>query len=309
MARRTVALTGATGFFGRHLAEGLVAAGWRVRALVRPGRSPGPGIETVTGDLDDVAALDRLVAGADAVMHAAAAVAARRPADFAAVNVEGTARLLDRARRHAPAAHVVLVSSLTAREPGLSAYAASKALAEERARGLVVPERLLIVRPPALYGPFDRATLVVFRSAGLPLTPLLGRGVERIALLHAADAASAVLDLLDRRAGGEFALADGRPSGYGMREIFVEAARAQGRRVRFVPIPTPLFAAAGRLCGGLGDVLRRPMLLTSDKVREMLHEDWSVDPAAMPPGLGARARGIREGFAQTVAWYRQAGWL
>ena len=83
---RLVAVTGATGFVGPHLVAALARRGWKIRLLVRRW-SPLPslaGVEAdlVLGDLSDEAALKRLVAGADTVIHAAGLIKARQPSGF-----------------------------------------------------------------------------------------------------------------------------------------------------------------------------------------------------------------------------------
>src|SRR5690349_20385301 len=83
---RTVAVTGVTGFVGPHLVAALARRGFRLRLLVRRW-SPLPSLEGVAaemvlGDLLDETALKRLVEGADAVVHAAGLIKARRPGDF-----------------------------------------------------------------------------------------------------------------------------------------------------------------------------------------------------------------------------------
>ena len=83
----------------------------------------------------DEAALRRLVDGADAVIHAAGLIKARRPSDFMTVNRDGTALL----SALAPEAPFLLLSSLAAREPQLSPYAASKRAAEEVVAGRTGP--------------------------------------------------------------------------------------------------------------------------------------------------------------------------
>ena len=117
---KIVAVTGATGFVGPHLVAALARHGWTPRLLVRrlsPVPSfPGTTIELVLGDLEDEAALSRLVDGADAVVHAAGLIKARHTADFLRVNRDGTARL-----SAASAGKLfLLLSSLAAREPRLS---------------------------------------------------------------------------------------------------------------------------------------------------------------------------------------------
>ena len=95
-AGRVVAVTGATGFLGRHAVAELAARGWQVRALVRSQpihplwKDLEP--EIVLGALGDTGALRRLVTGADAVLHIAGLIKARDEAEFMAVNRDGTAR-------------------------------------------------------------------------------------------------------------------------------------------------------------------------------------------------------------------------
>ncbi|HZY52217.1 MAG TPA: NAD-dependent epimerase/dehydratase family protein, partial [Reyranella sp.] len=123
---KVAAITGATGFVGPHLVAALARHGWTFRLLMRrwtPLPSlPGVAAEIVWGDLSDEASLKRLVAGADAVVHAAGLIKARRPIEFDQVNRDGTARL----SALAPDVPFLLLSSLAAREPQLSPYAASK---------------------------------------------------------------------------------------------------------------------------------------------------------------------------------------
>ncbi len=99
------AITGATGFVGGVLARQLRDAGHEVRALVRdPARAAaltGRGVELVPGDLDDAAALDRLVDGVDGLFHVAGwyKLGQRDPSVGDRVNVEGTRNVLAAAQR------------------------------------------------------------------------------------------------------------------------------------------------------------------------------------------------------------------
>ena len=90
---RLVAVTGATGFIGRALVSRLLDEGWRVRLLARrlPDFLPASSdaLQIVPGDLADRTALDRLVAGVDAVAHLAGAIKARSAAEFMATNRDG----------------------------------------------------------------------------------------------------------------------------------------------------------------------------------------------------------------------------
>src|SRR5690348_9339935 len=98
-----IAVTGATGFVGRHVAATLVGRGHRVRALARRPEQArqllgGGALEVVPGDLADATTLATLVHGCDAVIHLVGIIAEAGPATFDAVHVEGTRRVLAAAR-------------------------------------------------------------------------------------------------------------------------------------------------------------------------------------------------------------------
>lgn len=253
------------------------------------------------GDLDDVAALERLCDGADVVIHAAGLVKARTTTEMRRVNVEGSRRLADAARA---APHVIHISSLTAREPALSPYANSKRDAETAMRETLA-ERLSILRPCAIYGPGDRELLPVFRAARrMPVLPILNaRG--RIAMIHVDDAAA----LIAKAAGSPplaaiATLCDDQPQGYGWRELMSAAASAVGRNPRLAPTPRPLVQAVG-VIGDLSRILGANPMLTSAKSRELLHEDWSVTHDERGSLNGPVRHTLATGFADTVAAYER----
>lgn len=308
-ARGLVALTGASGFLGRRLVPALTERGWRVRALVR---RPAAGLwgevepETVQGDLADDEALRRLAEGADAVVHAAGLIKAARRSDFFAVNEAGAAR----AARAAGNRRFLQISSLAAREPALSDYAASKAAGEASARALL-GDRLIVLRPPVIYGPGDRETLSLFQlAAASPVMPVPALPAARLALAHADDVAAEVAEVLDGPwVEGTFALGGARPEGYGFREIFAAAAAAVGRSPLFAPVPGTVIAAAAAVSEAVGRLRGAPAIFNRGKAREILHPDWSVSAAELRHTRPPAARPLDQGFRDTVAWYRQAGWL
>ncbi len=312
--RPIVALTGATGFIGCRLVPLLSAAGWRVRLLLR--RDPvcaqwrGADPQVVAGDLGDAAALAQLTSGVAAVVNVAGLIKATRTTQYFAVNHAGTAKLAEITRQRAPQAHFLHVSTIAAREPQLSDYAASKSAGEKAVLEIMGP-RATVLRPPAVYGPGDRETLVFFQLAQRSLVPLLGSRAAVAAMIHADDLARLlVAQLGEAPRGAVLTAADERPAGYSWREVFVAAARAVGNeRARLFQAPSALLCAAA-LAGDAGKLFGSANMLNSQKLRELRHADWSVPPAqwARPAGWEPRYSLI-EGFAQTVAWYRRERWL
>jgi uncharacterized protein YbjT (DUF2867 family) len=298
---KVAALTGATGFVGPHLVAALARHDWKLRLLIRRW-TPLPSLagvdaEIVWGDLSDEASLKTLVTGADAVVHAAGLIKARRPIDFDRVNRDGTARL----SALAPDVPFLLLSSLAAREPQLSAYAASKRAAED-----VVARRSgpwSVVRAPAVYGPGDRETLAYFKMAksGFALQP--DRPDARLSLIHVEDLAEALAQSLDRSAPGVHEVDDGHLGGYSHADMAKAAGAALGRTVRAIRVGQGLMGAVARL----NQLRSGAHILSPEKVRELFHSDWTVHQPRLPV---APARfGLGDGFRHTILWYRNHHWL
>jgi len=306
---RLVAITGATGFVGPHLVAALARRGWKIRLLVRRW-SPLPslaGIEAdmVLGDVSDEAALGRLVAGADTIIHAAGLIKARKPSDFMAVNRDGTALL----SAVAPETMVVLLSSLAARESHLSPYAASKRAAE----GVVASRSgpWLTVRAPAIYGPGDRETLAYFRAVARGFAPRPKLPNARLSLIHVADLAEALALAVERPPPASvYEIDDGREGGYGYDDMATAAGAAMGRIARSLAIPRIVMDGIAWM-NGIGHALGGPVqILTPGKVAEIFHSDWTVHDRQLAAAIGLAARyDLAGGFADTVLWYRRHGWL
>lgn len=313
---RLAAVTGATGFLGRYLVGALASAGWRVRILARR-RPDHPQLahlelEVVCGDLSDRRALRELVDGADTVIHAAGLIKAPSGAAFQQVNVGGTVNLANAIKDVREVGRVLLVSSMAAREPQLSAYARSKRAGEDALAALLGPHyNWAIVRPCAIYGPWDRQTLGMFRtvSRGIALRPRVRNA--RIALIHAADAAAGLAALCDQGpAGAILELTDERTDGYSWNEIICAAARALHVKATGITVPATALLTAAALNSATARALGRAPMLTPGKAREILHADWGSRAACQPPRrLWQPAIRLQQGFMETARWYTERKWL
>ena len=299
-----LAITGATGFVGSRLLTKARAAGHDIRALTRRPQRSRKGIEWVDGSLGNRESLDRLVQGAQAVIHVAGVLNAPDAAGFEEGNVAGTAAILTAAEK-AGVQRFVHVSSLAAREPELSLYGGSKARSEKLVEQS--PLSSAVVRPPAVYGPGDRETLELFRMAarGLVLLPPHGR----LSVIHVDDLARLLLALVDPLCPPGLLIEpdDGVEGGW-THEAFGKAlGRAVGRRVVTLSLPRSLLRFGARIDG----LLRGPgAKLTPDRAAYFCHPDWTVHPSrGAPEALWRPVIDTDEGLAATAGWYRAEGWL
>jgi UDP-glucose 4-epimerase len=299
-----LALTGGTGFVGQATLDEAARRSEAVRALARADREAQENVTWVKGDLANGPALALLCEGAGAVIHIAGAVNLPTRAEFAAVNIAGTQAVVDAARA-AGVRRFVHVSSLAAREPGLSNYGWSKRMGEEvvQASGL----DWTIIRPPAIYGPREREIRELFRAAHWRVLPMPPAG--RASIMHVDDLARLLLDLVPAAASSQriYEPDDGHANGWAHRELAQMIGAAVGRRVWAPHVPRGVLKAAARL-----DLMIRGAgaKLTPDRASYMSHPSWVSEPArAVPPDLWYPQIATPEGLRTTAQWYRSAGWL
>ena len=326
-----ILLTGASGFLGSHIAEQLDQQGAEVRALVRPTSDVRllEGLERVAlvnGTMSDKASLLAATEGVDGIIHAAGLVKARDPADFYETNEQGTANLLDAAKQNASdIERFVLVSSLAVMgpsrdgrpvQPGASPspvthYGRSKLAAERAARAEAQALPITIIRPPMIYGPRDREILPFFKSVQLGVLPLTGSPSSKLSAIYVADCAAACIKALAANvpSGSTYYVEDGRLESLGGLIHHIE--RALGRRAWLrVPVPRFLMYAAALGSEVYGRILGRAVMLTRDKLNELLAPHWVCDSGEAQAALGWKPRiSFEEGTRITGEWYRQEGWL
>lgn len=300
-AQQTIALTGATGFIGSRLLEVVAAQGWSIRALTRrapapsaaqPSAGPVAQVTWVRGDMADRRALEQLVEGVQLVIHCAGRVRGCSAAAFHQVNADGTENLVRISRAQPQRPRLLLLSSLAARCPELSWYAASKYQAEQRLRQHGDALSWTILRPTAVYGPGDRELRGLFRAMRRGLLPVPGPAHARITLLHRDDLAQAVLCWArsEPRAHGLYEIHDGTPDGYSWPQLAAIAQTAWQRPVRRLAIPAPVLTSIAWINLGSAKLLGYDPMLTPGKVRELRHPDWHCDNGPIQAALGWQPR-------------------
>lgn len=325
-AKRLAVLTGGTGFVGSHLADALLGAGYRVRALVRRpanlGWLSGLDLEVAAGDVRDASSLGPFVQGADLVVHAAGTTAAKSLGEYRACNAAGTRHLLDAVLSGAPGAHFVLISSQAAAGPSrdgdpvrpdargrpVSSYGWSKLEGEDELRACA-ELGFTILRPSAVYGPRETAIRDLFVATARGFTPVLAGGLPRVQMVHVADVARTVVAAA-ARGGRRETFFVAHPEVLDYRAIAVVLSRLRTPPSRLVPVPAAAVRVAGFAASLVSALSKGPPVFNHEKAVELLQPAWVCDVSATQEALGAPLRtSFAEGARTTWEWYREAGWL
>lgn len=301
---KTIALTGATGFVGRHLMSELPKRGYRIRALLRrPSKFALQCDSAVIGDLARPQNLSAAFAGVDAVVHSAGIAHAMSgvPADdYRAINTEATVFLAQAAAR-AGSRRFVFLSSIRAQCGPTSDATLTEELAarptDDYGRSKLAAEQGLAkldhdwvsLRPALVYGPGvkgNMAALVSLARSPYPL-PLGGLTAKRslLALDNLVDAVAHVLRSPEplRR---PFIVADPQP--LTVAEMIAAMRAGIGRRPGLIPVSGSLLKSALK-AGGRNEWIERlcsPLVASSAALQGL---GWSPR-AQTPEGLAALMR-------------------
>jgi dihydroflavonol-4-reductase len=327
----TTLVTGATGFVGSHVARLLLAAGNRVRVVIRPSSNrralDGLAVEAVEGDLRDLQSLDRAMRGVERVFHVAAdyRLWTRNPDEVYQTNVEGTRRLFEIAAERGVERIVYTSTVATITVPGhggqlpdeeaqasldqmIGHYKRSKFMAELEARKAAaagVP--VVIVNPTAPVGPGDwkptptGRIIVDFLNGRMPAyvdTGLNVVGVEDVAAGH-------LLAAERGRIGERYILGARNMT---LKEILGVLAAIAGRPAPRVRLPHTVALAAGYLDEFFARVTGREPQIPVEGVKMSRHRMF-VESDKAERELGYRPSGVEPALAAAVHWYEEHGYV
>lgn len=325
-----ISITGATGFIGSHLVDRFVASGHTVRVLVRTSSNlkwlKNKPVTFVNGDITDARSLEPFLENADYIYHVAGVVKARDREGYFAGNEGATRAMLETARSVAPdLKRFLFVSSQTAAGPAqsldaatseqmtcapITTYGESKLAAEKAVMEYFDEFPCTIVRPPAVYGPRDTEIFIYFQAVARGLNSIIGFDDKRLSLVHVEDLVSGIILAAEsERAIGEtyFIASD---EYYSWPQVGRITAQALGRSSLTIRLPHTIVYAVAAVAQAVAALTGRAATLNLEKARDITQRYWICDIAKAKRELGyVQQFPIERGIPQTIAWYREQGWL
>ena len=308
-----VALTGATGFVGSYILEQLLEAGFDVKVLQhRTKFSTHENLKVISGSFDDFDSLKIFVKGATHIIHCGGAVATRKRSEFAQINTQGTNHLI-KAAEQAGNPYFLYISSMAARMPELSPYAASKRAGEEILQGSQL-SKWDIMRPPAIYGPGDSQLLPLIRLLKYRIALLPAGKQARASVIYVEDIARAVHSWLlskgNNMKNSIYEIDDSQKDGYAWQSLLEKTAKIMDIKPHYMKPPGFLMMAVGYIVKIGSQITRKAPFLTPDKLRELAHPDWVRQNEGFEEAFNWRPQvTFEEGITNTLSWYKQKGML
>ncbi|MBN1823254.1 MAG: SDR family NAD(P)-dependent oxidoreductase [Endomicrobiales bacterium] len=322
-----VLITGANGFVGSHITEELIKNGHKVICLVRRTSNlkwlKDLSAEYRYGDITETARIPEFISGADAVVHCAGVLRARRRDAYYRVNCDAVGELAKAAlQKKDNVKKIVYISSLAAmgpsssgtfkkldeRENPISDYGRSKLEGENQLKILEGRIPYNILRPAAVYGPRDKDIFIFFQLVGMGLRPFMTKK-RLIQLVYVKDVARAVCETLNRPASDNKTYALGEPTLYSWEEV----GRVISQTVNKGTVPVPLFDFVFRAAGLLGETMAgffgRAAVLNPQKIEEFLQDTWGADASVAENELGLGFTNLKNGAKITYLWYKENGWI
>jgi dihydroflavonol-4-reductase len=316
-----IAVTGATGFIGRHLTRALVDRGDAVHAIVRdhPRRAAtplDPRVTVVHAQLEHNALADAF-RGVAVVVHLAGVVSTVQDDEYVAVNAEGTRAVA--AAALANGARLVYISSLAAAGPAsasaprseddppspINAYGRTK-LEGERAIAAMPGLHATTLRPGIVYGSGDRALRPLFDLAELGVMPIVGREDAAYSMIHVSDLVRAIVAAVDRGAAGDTMFA-AHPQPVTTRELIEGVKRAAGSGAILLPVPMTLLRCLAVLGDAGGTMTGKPWPMNSRRYDEMAADGFVCTVDRLRDHLGIVAGlDLDAGLRETAEWIRTA---
>jgi nucleoside-diphosphate-sugar epimerase len=296
---KRIAVTGASGFIGRHVVGAVAARGDHAIPIARPYLREH---------------LTRTFEGVDAVVHLAGVVSAVHERDFYAANVDAARVVADAAA--IAGARLVHISSLAAAGPAppnaprreddrsepITTYGLSK-LAGEHAIAAVAGLRWTILRPGVVYGPGDRAIRPLFRYAKRGVLPLVGNDRAAYTFVFVADAVRAILAAVDRGADRDVIFV-GHPNPVSPRRLMETVRMITASHAPIITIPRAVIRVAAEVGEWSAAISGKPAVINRRRFAELYAPGFVCTVDRMKERLGVVAEtDLREGLQKSAGWY------
>lgn len=330
--KQKVLITGASGFVGKHLVREAHKKGYTVHAAVRPSSQVEPIQDFVEDykylDYEDISAMQGLFKTEKYayIIHAAALTTAKSEAAMHKVNVEYTLNLIEAAfyagntlERFVYVSSLAAVGPVLLEEPTITEdnalqpitmYGRSKKKSEEEINKKFSDKAITILRPTAVYGPYEKDIFILFQTMAKGLDPYIGKQKQVLSFVYVADLVEALLSACRpaKEALEIYNISDGNAySRYAMADIY---KMFFDKKLFRMHVPTFLVRQVAVIMQALYQKSKKTPVLYPERIRELTAQNWACDISRAKEKLGFSPKyNLEKGLSETLKWYKENNWL
>lgn len=189
----------------------------------------------------------------------------------------------------------------------ISHYGKSKLLAEVYClENSTFP--LLILRPTAVYGEYDKDFLYLFRLVKKGVVFIPTREQQWVSFIYVKDLSEIIVKaLFENDVIGTFCVSDGRD--YLLLDFLLLIQEVLQKSCYVVKLPYLLSLMSGFFIGGLSKIFRFSNYLSYERIKELGAKNWKCDPSRILSLLSYSPLSIYHGIPLTIHWYLMEGLL
>ena len=315
-----ILVTGATGFIGKNLVEGLIKKRDNISCLVRKKSNKEDilflkrlGCKIVYGDITRDINLKKMMGGCDAVYHLAGILGGQKVPDkkYYNINVKGTKSLIDSCNGQkfifcssAGVLGPVINGDEKSRISPTNIYEDTKAEAEKIVRRY---NNYVILRPEFVYGPFDKHVLKLFISVKTRRFRIVGDGKSHLHPTYIDDLTYCLIKCLDKQIKNEiFVVAGEKPvSVNNFLKLVSDRLNAKPNRIKVPLIFAKYYVKATEPISKRLNI--NPILTKSSLDFFTKSRTFNTDKAKKM--LGFKPVKLESGIKKTIEWYKRNGYL
>jgi UDP-glucose 4-epimerase len=331
--KKSILITGASGFIGSCLVEKAIEKGYQTFAVIRKNSNKqylqNPAVNFVEFDFNNAPSLDKALQDfkaqfgkIDYIIHAAGVTKSINKQDFYNGNYHSTKNLVEALERNGVLPDkFVLVSSLAAFGCGetdepitkhqaqkpLTEYGKSKMQAENYLRSKSnFP--FVIVNPTAVYGPRDKDFFFLLKSISQGIEMYINNTKQKLSFVYVQDLVDAIYIAMESPAFNEnFIVSD--LENYTSKEFNNLVKKHLNAKTLTLVIPAPIAYFFAIITEGIGRITKKTPLLNRERLKEFKAKNWSVDATEIHQ-LGYKPNyKLDKGLQNAISWYKENGWL
>lgn len=322
-------ITGATGFVGSHLVDKLLENNFEVYCLIRKTSNlrwlQNKNVKYVEGDLFSNEVLSDVIKDMDYIFHVAGVVKSKTKEGFIKGNYLSTKNLLELTLKNNPnIKKFVHISSGAVCGPNpddkpmseeyepkpRTTYGITKRMAEEEVLKYKDKFPVVIIRPPAVFGPRDTEILVYFKTFSKGLNSVIGFNEKYLSLIYVDDLVNGIILSAEKetKSGSIYFICSDKE--YNWNDIGNITSELLDKKAIKVRVPHWIVYTVGAVAQFFSVFSKNAATLNIEKCFDITRKKWVFSNEKAKKELGFREQyTLEESFRKTIDWYKEMKWI